>query len=87
MACEPHVAPCLFSCSSYIHVEVCVFYICLILLSSIRYFRVRRREGAVILVCPSASHGSLQQHLINFQGLEINYGVALSTSCSKFSEF
>ena len=44
-------ALCTVSCGSYIHIEACVSYICLRHLSSIRYIRVRGKDG-VILRCP-----------------------------------
>ena len=42
---EPHAALCLASCGSYTHLEVCVSYMCLLHLSSIRCFLVRGKEG------------------------------------------
>ena len=45
----PYAALCLVSCSSYIHIKLCLSYICLHRLSTIKYFRVRGRDRMVFM--------------------------------------
>ena len=46
----PLAALCLVSCGSCTHIDMCVSYICLLHLNSVRYFPVRESNGGDIHV-------------------------------------